>query len=88
MVDAIVESIQKGLSQRQNRGVAGQYADKDAEAAAAAAAPAAPVSIEDLPASIAIPDDLLGTDKPIVPVRKRVIRTGAAAKASVSTEDV
>jgi len=88
VLDAIVESIQKGLAQRQNRGV-GQITDKDAEAAAAAsAATDALPSLEALPAHVAALVDENGAEKPVVAPRKRVARTGAAAKASVSTEDV
>jgi len=88
VVDAIVEAIQKGLAQRQNRGV-GQIVDKDAEAAAAAAVPA-PASAEDVASLVAAVDEngLGGAEKPAVVARKRVIRTGAAKKATVSTEDI
>jgi len=90
VLDAIVESIQKGLAQRQNRGVA-QFADKDAEAAATETTSDTLPSIDALPAHIAaLADDSGngGTEKPVVVARKRTVRTGAAKKASVSTEDV
>ena len=89
VLDAIVESIQKGLAQRQNRGVGSQITDKDAEAAAADAA--ATPSVDALPAHIAALADENGNggaEKPAVAARKRVVRTGAAKKATVSTEDV
>ena len=91
VLDAIVESIQKGLAQRQNRGVAGQFADKDAEAAAAETTGEALPSIDALPAHIAALADENGNggaEKPAVVARKRIVRTGAAKKATVSTEDV
>ena len=88
VIDAIVESIQKGLAQRQNRGV-GQIVDKDAEAEVAAASPA-PATAEEVSALVALADEngLGGVEKPVIAPRKRTARTGAANKASVSTEDV
>ena len=85
VLDAVVESIQKGLAQRQNRGV-GRVTDKDAEAAAEAAVPAT----DEVPVPVALLDENGngGADKPAIAPRKRIIRTGAAKKATVSTEDV
>ena len=90
VVDAIVESIQKGLAQRQNRGVGNQIVDKDAEAANAAADTAAIPSVDALPAHIAAlaEEGNGGAEKPAIAARKRIARTGAAKKATVSTEDV
>jgi small subunit ribosomal protein S2 len=85
VLDAVVASIQAGLSQRQNRGV-GRVTDKDAEAAAAAA-PAATPSLDEIALPPGIADEVAG-DKPAVAPRKRTVRTGAAKKATVSTEDV
>ncbi len=87
VLDAIVESIQKGLAQRQNRGVANQITDKDAEAAASLAPVSAEVPVN--PTGLAEEMGNGGADKPAAAAaRKRVVRTGAAAKATVSTEDV
>jgi small subunit ribosomal protein S2 len=83
ILDAIVESIQKGLAQREARHTT-RPADKT-EAPAPAVAPAAAGEV----AAPAIADEDVsnGIEKPIA-LRKRAVRASGAKKSAVSTEDV
>jgi small subunit ribosomal protein S2 len=84
IIDAVVESIQKGLAQRESRHTT-RPTDKTDAAPVAAAAPAVPgeVAVPGIPEEEAA----IGIEKPVAP-RKRTIRATGAKKADVSTEDV
>jgi small subunit ribosomal protein S2 len=82
IIDAVVESIQKGLAQRESR-----HTVRPAEKTEAAA-PAAPVAAGEVAAPVIVDEEIAnGLEKPVAP-RKRTVRASGAKKSAVSTEDV
>lgn len=81
IIDAVVESIQKGLAQRETRHTVRPVDKTDAPAAAPAAAGevAVPALVDE--------EIGIGIEKPVAP-RKRTVRASGAKKSAVSTEDV
>lgn len=85
VVDAIVESVQKGLAQRETRHVTTRAEEAPAAAAAAPAGESEPVVVAKLPAEAV---DENGAVVAKAAPRKRTTRSAGAKKSEVSTEDV
>jgi small subunit ribosomal protein S2 len=82
IIDAIVESIQKGLAQRETRHSSNRPADKTE------AAPVVPPVAGEVAAPVVADDEVaIGGEKPVA-ARKRTVRASGAKKSEVSTEDV
>jgi small subunit ribosomal protein S2 len=86
IIDAIVESIQKGLAQRETRHTV-RPADKT-DAAVPAPAAAAPVVAGEVAAPVVADEDVVASVEKPVAARKRTTRASGAKKSEVSTEDV